>query len=217
MPPFDLPPQKDVSVSLMNAVAEMSGYLVDADADTWLIRAPQVFVDGQPPDYIELAFGHKNYFWRVPVEVKAGYAPWLFLAKPSEEEGRRFQRRSFVRISLSTRMVAIPVNEAGEQRAKPVAIELENLSAGGCLARSKEPLGQPGDRLVVAIDLPGATITLPTPSTVVRADSGVYGIQFSGLQGTARDTVARYVTDQIAHHLQRGRDITLPEPKQRDA
>jgi hypothetical protein len=208
---FDLPLRKSLIVNLMGPGSELSGQLIDREDGTWLLRAPEVFAVGEVPDFIELSFGHKNFFWRVPVEVKAGYAPWLFLKPPDEDDARKFQRRSFVRIALSTRMVAIPVTPNGTQRGAPVPLEVLNLSAGGCLARADGPLGAAGEHLVIAVNLPGVP-TVPTPSRVVRSQDGVYGIQFSGLTGTPRDGVAKFVTDQIAHNLQRGKDITLPEP-----
>jgi hypothetical protein len=209
--PFDLPLQKSMIVNLMGPGSELGGRLIDREDGTWLLRAPEVFAKGEIPDFVELSFGHNNFFWRVPVEVKAGYAPWLFLNPPDEDDARKFQRRSFVRISLSTRMVAIPVTPQGTQRGTPIPLDVMNLSAGGCLAKSDSPLGAAGEHLVIAVNLPGMP-TVPTPSRVVRAQDGLYGIQFNGLSGQPRDGVARFITDQIAHNLQRGKDITLPEP-----
>lgn len=211
MPPFELPPQKDLVVNFMEPAPEMTGSLLDLADGTWLVKAPAAFSKGEVPEYIELAFGHDNFFWRVPAEVLAGYAPWLFVKAPDIDDARRFQRRSYVRIALSTRMVAIPITPSGSQRGPAVSLDIQNLSAGGCLALADGHLGRPGEQVVVAVTLPGLP-TMATPSQLVRVSDNVHGIQFHGLKGQARDAVARYITDQIAHNLSRGRDITLPPP-----
>ena len=68
-----------------------------------------------------------------------------------------------------------------------------------------------GEFVLMAMDVPGVG-QIGAPSQVVRKQDNRYGIHFHGLKGTPRDTVARFVTDQIAYHLQRGQDITLPQP-----
>lgn len=214
MPQLVLPANRPIQISPWQHPGEHTGQLLDVEPETWLVKAPELFdASGELPDYVELAFGHGNFFWRVPAEVKAGYSPWLFLKPPDEDDARRFQRRSFVRISMSMRMVAIPLTPDGKQRGTPQPLDVHNLSAGGCLATASNALGQTGDYMLVAMSLPGQK-DIGAPAQLVRVDKGTYGINFHGLKGPARDDLARFVTDQIAHHLQRGRDITLPEPKQ---
>ncbi|MDB5098616.1 MAG: hypothetical protein JWM80_3037 [Cyanobacteria bacterium RYN_339] len=196
----------------MEGRAEYAGHLMDVEPDAWLIKAPELFTGGKEvPDYIELAFGHQNYFWRVPAEIKASFAPWIFVKPPEEEDARRFQRRSFVRISLSAQMMAIPLTANGQPRGPSVKVDVHNLSAGGCLATCDSALGDEGDYLLMAMEVPGIG-QVGAPSQLVRVVDNRYGINFHGLKGQPRDGVARFVTDQIAFHLQRGRDITLPEP-----
>jgi hypothetical protein len=212
MPPIVVNPNKPIELAPMEGRREMAGHLMDVEPDAWLIKAPQLFEGGQEaPDYIELAFGHQNFFWRVPAEIKAAFAPWIFVKPPEEEDARRFQRRSFVRISLSSQMVAIPITPEGQPRGQAVKVDIHNLSAGGCLATSQNSLGEPGEYVLMAMEIPGLG-QVGAPSQLVRKQDNRYGINFHGLKGQPREAMARFVTDQIAFHLQRGQDITLPQP-----
>jgi c-di-GMP-binding flagellar brake protein YcgR len=212
MPPIVVNPNKPIELAPMEGRGELNGHLMDVEPDAWLIKAPELFAGGKEvPEYIELAFGHQNFFWRVPAEIKASYAPWIFVKPPEEEDARRFQRRSFVRVALSSQMLAIPITSGGQPRGAAVKVDVHNLSAGGCLATCGTDLGQAGDYVLMAMDIPGLG-QVGAPSQLVRKQDNRYGIHFHGLKGTPRDGVARYITDQIAFHLQRGRDITLPQP-----
>lgn len=215
MAKIDVPFQKNVKLRVNDLPAEHSARILDADAETIILRVPEAALEDENPERVLLTYGHANFQWEVPAVAKAFYDGWWFVERPEEMDCRRFQRRRFVRISYKGTLLAYRMPNGNAAGGAPVTLELSNLSAGGCLASTDSELGFRGEPLMVFLPVPGQT-TVPAVSEVVRVQEDAagrrkYGIHFRELGAEAQEQVAHFVAQEITRSLQEGKDITFPE------
>lgn len=214
MPSVNLLPNQQIKLRVPELAHEFNLRVLDTQGDTWVLRVPEAVSELVDPDEVEVAFGHRNVYLRGPSRVKAAYERWWFLLPPDEADCRAYQRRSFVRIAFIDTLVAIPTNALGEPIAEPVRADIQNLSAGGCLALLPGHL-ETGDHLLIVLALPGMPVN-PIISRVVRKgekDEGGtwFGIRFESLDDRSQEELAHFVASYIKQKLREGLDVTQPE------
>jgi hypothetical protein len=214
MPTVNLLPNQQIKLRVPTLAHEYNMRVLDTQGETWVLRVPENVAETDEPGEVEVAFGYRNVYLRGPAHVKAAYERWWFLLPPDEADCRAYQRRSFVRIAFIDTLVAIPTNALGEPIADPVRADIQNLSAGGCLALLPSHL-QTGDLLLILLALPGMPVN-PIISRVVRkgerADGGTwFGIRFESLDDRSQEELAHFVASYIKQKLREGLDVTQPE------
>lgn len=215
MAKIEVPVQKNVKLRVDDGEVEHIARILDLDAETIVLRVPQIALGDGSPERIVMSYGHANFQWEVPAVARAFYDGWWFVERPEEMDCRRFQRRRFVRIAYKAKMLAYRMPNGNTAGGEPVTLETANFSAGGCLASADGDLGVQGEPLMVFLSLPGQP-AVPAMSEVVRVQEDAegrrkYGLNFRELEGDSQERVAHFIATEIQRSLQEGKDITLPE------
>jgi c-di-GMP-binding flagellar brake protein YcgR len=214
MAKIDLPLFQLLEFQLEGAETIYEARALDVRENAFLLRVPDDLCELEP-ERLTLSFGHQGYNWQVPARIQAVYESWWFIERPDLADCRRLQRRAFVRIAFDTTLLGIPIGQNGQQAGAPVPMALKDLSANGCLADSDYTIGNPGDRLLLLLSLPGVP-TLTVTGELARKDprpdgSARYGIHFPNLQEAGQEQIAKFVAKEIRNNLEEGQDITKGE------
>ncbi|MEB3198655.1 MAG: PilZ domain-containing protein [Candidatus Sericytochromatia bacterium] len=184
--------------------------VLDTLDDEVLVRVKDMTVLN-PPDDLRFCFGHKSWYYRVQVPLKAYYGPCWFLGLPPADKAEKIQRRRFVRIRFQETLYALASNPMGETSGKPFALHLDNISASGCLVFVEEE--ELPEYMMVLLAFPGMVSVSLFARAVYRArrrDGRVtIGINFEGIPPGLQDEFARAISEQIRVHLLKGQDITV--------
>ena len=213
MPKIEIPDDHEVELQLAENGPAHPVMVLDVDPEAILVRVPASWADMAPPERVVLSYGHAGAHWRVPTSPRATYDAWWFLDRPEEAPGMRTQRRGLPRVRHQTTIFVSPAGTSGET----LPVRTIDFGPGGCLVESMDALGQSGDRVLVALALPGQpTVTTTSELVWVRSapggPGGHYALKFAELEPADRDRLTAYVEDLIARSAEQGRDITVPEP-----
>ena len=164
-----------------------------------------------PPDDLRLCFGHKSWYYRVLVPLKAYYGPCWFLGLPDPSKAEKLQRRRFVRIRYAETLYALASNPEGEVSGKPFGLLLDNISASGCLALPEHD--DVPEYLMLLLSFPGMMSVSLHARVIYKArrkdGRQAIGINFEGIQPGLQDEFARAISEEIRVHLKKGQDITV--------
>lgn len=185
--------------------------VLDVLPDAVLLRLGDDESELEAPPAIHFAFGHKSWFYRAPVEVKAVYGPCWFISTPDPTVAEKVQRRRFVRIQFAETFYALDTNVLGEPLGEPFGLRIENISASGCYAiPNREDCAE---YLMILLSFVGMPATYVVGRVIhrKRLPDGqlAFGISFDGIPHGVQDDLARVINDEIRLHLKTGQDITV--------
>ncbi|MEB3328442.1 MAG: PilZ domain-containing protein [Candidatus Sericytochromatia bacterium] len=199
-----------VELLLPGVTRVQTARVLDVLDDEVLVRLQDAQVIA-PPDDLRLCFGHKRWYYRVKVPLKAYYGPCWFLGLPNPGKAEKLQRRRFVRIRFSETLYAFACSPTGEATGRPLALTLDNISASGCLAIPEQD--NVPEYLMLLLAFPGLMSVSLLARVIYRTrrkdGRHAIGINFEGIPAGLQDEFARAISEEIRVHLQRGQDITV--------
>ena len=208
----NLEAMQHIRVQVGGSVNKYPAQILDKNDHTINLRVSDALLAVGEPDRITLLVGETGYYMQCETYVKAIYESWWFVHRPPDAAFTFTQRRRFVRIRYQADAVLIPVDERGLPKAVPQTMKLSNLSAEGCQCESRSVEFCEGDSVMAILSLPGLPV-LSIQSEIKRVqyqvDKGAaYGIHFSSVTWDQRETLARFITEEIRNKVRNGIDIT---------